>query len=118
MIKINGQDLPVSPASLKIAIMDLDNGETTGRTTDGKLSRDRIARKRQIDITFPYMTWPNLSQILKVVQDEFIEVTYPDPMSGTIETRTFYVGDREIEFAFVRDGKTWWKELPITLTEQ
>jgi hypothetical protein len=118
MIKINGADLPISPTSLKIAIMDLDDGETTGRTTDGTLSRDRIARKRQIDITFPYMIWTNLSNILKMVQNEFVDVTYPDPMSGKIETKKFYVGDREIEVAFTRNGVTWWKELSLTLTER
>lgn len=118
MIKINGADLPISPSSLKIGIMDLDNGETTGRTTDGTLNRDRIAIKRQIDITFPYMTWNNLSTVLKLVRDEYVKVTYPDTQSGKMETRTFYVGDREIELAFIRDGVYWWKELPITLTEQ
>ena len=118
MIKIKGQDLPVSPASLKISIMDLDDGETTGRTKDGNLSRDRIAVKRQIDLTFPYMVWENLSPLLKLVRDEFVDVTYPDPMSGKVETRTFYTGDRAIEVAFVRNGVTWWKELPMTLTEK
>ena len=118
MLKINNIDLPISPSAMKIGVMDLDSGETSERTTDGTLNRDRITRKRKIDLTFPYMTWPNLSLILRMLQDEFIQVTYPDTMSGKVETRTFYVGDREIEYAFERNGVKWWKELPLTLTER
>jgi hypothetical protein len=52
------------------------------------------------------------------MQSEFFQFTYPDPMSGTQETRTFYVSDRESAIAIERAGTYWWTGLAFTLTEK
>jgi len=117
-IAINGTELPKYPNKFQVRVMDLDDGETTTRTADGSLSRDRIAVKRQIEMTWPAMRWEELSALLQLMQDEFVNVTYPDPMTGQQETKVFYAGDRTAPIAFERGGVMWWEGLEVTMTEQ
>ena len=117
-MKIDGVDLPVYPSTFQVTILDLDDAETTTRTSDGTFTRDRVAVKRQIEMSWPAIKWENLSAILQAMANEFFEFTYPDSMSGRYETRTFYVGDRPAPIAFERDGVIWWSGLQLTLTEQ
>jgi len=117
-LAINGAEIAHYPSEFKVTVMDLDNAETTKRTANGELTRDRIAVKRQIEMRFAPMVWTKLSAILTAMQSEFFQFTYPDPMSGTQETRTFYVSDRESAIAIERAGTYWWTGLAFTLTEK
>lgn len=117
-IWINGQLPPVQPQSFKPRVMDLDDGETTTRTADGKLSRDRIAVKRQFEVIWPAMRWEDISTILQMIKDSFVDITYPDPEAGEYVTKTFYAGDRDTGIAFERGGTLWWTGLTVTLTER
>jgi len=117
-LAINGAEIAHYPSEFKVTVMDLDNAETTKRTANGELTRDRIAVKRQIEMRFAPMVWTKLSAILTAMQSEFFQFTYPDPMSGMQETRTFYVSDRESAIAIERGGTYWWTGLAFTLTEK
>ena len=117
-LAINSTEIAHYPSEFKVTVMDLDNAETTKRTANGELTRDRIAVKRQIEMRFAPMTWDKLSAILTAMGGEFFQFTYPDPMTGTQETRTFYVSDRESAIAIERDGVYWWTGLAFTLTEK
>lgn len=117
-IAINGTEIPRYPNKFVVRVMDLDDGETTTRTADGTLTRDRIAVKRQIEATWPALRWEELSALLQLMQDEFVYVTYPDPMNGQEETKLFYAGDRSSPVAIERNGVMWWEGLEVTLTEQ
>lgn len=118
MIKINGVDLPATPSTFQVTVLDLDDGEASKRTADGTLHRDRIATKRKIDMTWGPLNWADTSQILQAVQNEFFQCTYPDPMTGRMETKTFYVGDRVAPFAVSRGNEIYWTGLKLTLTER
>jgi hypothetical protein len=116
-LAIDGQEIAHYPSEFKCTIMDLDNAETTKRTADGQLTRERIAVKRQIELRFNAMTWDKLSAILTALKPKFVQITYPDPESGQQETRTFYVSDRESAIAIERGGTYYWST-GFTLTEK
>lgn len=118
MIKINGVDLPATPSTYQVTVLDLDDSEATKRTADGTMHRDRIAVKRKIDMSWGPLNWADTSAILRAVQNEFFECTYPDPMTGQMETKTFYVGDRVAPFAVMRGNEIYWSGLKLTLTER
>jgi len=118
MIKINGVSLPASPSSFQVTLIDLDDSEATKRTADGTLYRDRIAVKRKIDMSWGPMNWIDTATILQLVQNEFFECTYPDPLTGKWETKTFYVGDRVAPFAVARNNEIYWTGLKLSLTER
>lgn len=116
-IKINGVDI-ATPSEFTVTILDIDNGESTSRSADGTLNRDRIAVKRQIEMSWNLLRPEEISLILKLMSDVFFEVEYPDPQEGKYITKTFYVGNRPAPVAIEKNGQLLWKELRVTLTER
>lgn len=117
-LKINGVDIAAHPKEFSVTPLDLDDAESTTRTADGTLTRSRIAVKRQIDMSWGVLSWTEISAILTAMRDEFFELTYPDPMTGQFETKTFYVGNRPAPFAVGDGNDIRWSGLKVTLTEQ
>jgi hypothetical protein len=117
-IKIKNKPIAKYPSTYQVTIMDLDNGESSVRTADGTLNRDRIAVKRQIEMSWGVLTWSEMSELLQSMADVFFTVTYPDPMTGKYETKTFYVGNRPAPFSVMSNGVMYWNGLKITLTEK
>jgi hypothetical protein len=99
--------------------MDLDSAEGSGRTADGRQYRDRIrAGVRRLRFGFGPLKWSDLSTIYQLMEDEYFEVTYPDPYSGQFETRTFQVGDRESPYLVSRGDEIYWSGFRFNLVER
>lgn len=118
LIKINGTEIPVYPSEFTVTILDLDDGESTVRTADGSLNRDRIAVKRQIEMSWSALRWSQISALLQIMSGVFFEVYYPDPMTGQYETKTFYVGNRPAPVALSKGTEVYWAGLKVVLTEK
>ena len=116
-LKINNINV-AAPSEFSVTVLDLDNGESSVRTADGTLSRDRIAVKRQLDITWPPLKWSDTSTLLQAMSGVFFEVYYPDPMTGQYATKTFYAGNRPAPVAIVKDSEIYWGGLKVTLIER
>lgn len=117
-IKINGQAIAVIPSSFQVTILDLDDGESSVRTADGTLNRDRIAVKRQVEMSWGPITWAQMSALLGSMDDVFFDFTYPDPRAGSYLTKKMYVGNRPAPFSVVTKGVMYWNGLKLTLTER
>ncbi|BFH60752.1 DUF6711 family protein [Paenibacillus azoreducens] len=117
-LKINGQDIAVIPSQFQVTTMDLDDGESSVRTVDGTLNRDRIAVKRQVEMTWGPLRWSQISNILKAMDGVFFDFTYPDPMAGSYITKKMYVGNRPAPFAVAKGNEILWNGLKVTLTER
>ncbi|WP_138751851.1 DUF6711 family protein [Paenibacillus sinopodophylli] len=117
-LKVNGAPIAAFPSKFTVTTMDLDDGDSTTRTADGSLNRDRIAVKRQIDMEWGVLTWAQISALLKSMTNVFFEFYYPDPQIGTYTTKTFYAGNRPAPFAVGNGNQVLWSGLKITLTEQ
>lgn len=119
-LKINGVEIAAypTPGGFKVTVLDLDDAESTTRTADGTLHRDRVAVKRQIDMSFAALSWPKMAALLQAMKDPFFSFYYPDPMEGNYITRTMYVGNRPTAVPIEENGVLWWDGLQITLTER
>lgn len=118
-IKINGTEIAAYPSSFTATVLDLDDADASVRTADGTLNRDRVAVKRQLEMGWGPLTWPQISALLKQMDGVFFDVTYPDPMAGTHVTKRMYVGNRPAPFTVAgRDGQILWSGLKLTLTER
>lgn len=96
MIKFDGV-LMKSPSDFTWGLQDVSAADS-GRTDDAKMHKNRVAQKRKLSLSWNGPTPQEASTILKAANPEYIEVTYPDPMSGEDETRTFYTGDKTAPF--------------------
>jgi hypothetical protein len=118
LIKIDDTEIIVYPTEFSVTTLDIDNSDSSVRATDGTLSRDRVAVKRQIEMSWDILTWAQISSLLTAMSPVFFDLYYPDPMDGTYATRTFYVGNRPAPFGFNKDGTIMWDSLKVTLIEQ
>ncbi len=117
-LKINGAAIAAMPSSIQVTVLDLDDAESTTRTADGTLHRDRVAVKRQIELTFNTLEMGEISPLLQQMSDVFFDFTYPDPMVGGYVTKKVYVGDRPGNIPFEKDGIIYWSGFKMTLTER
>jgi hypothetical protein len=117
MIKINGTTIK-TPSSFQWSLQDLSS-EDSGRTLDGVAHKDIIAQKRKLDCGWSGLTSEETSTILQTVNTSAIfKVTYPDAMSGTNETRKFYVGDRSAPVMMWTADKKIYSSLSFNFIEQ
>lgn len=117
-LKVNGIEIAAYPSNFTVTTMDLDDGESSVRTADGTLNRDRIAVKRQIEMTWGPLRWAQISALLKSMDGVFFDFTYPDPMTGSYETKKMYVGNRPAPFTVEQGNEIMWSGLKVTLTER
>lgn len=122
-LKIDNVEIAKMPNELKVTIQDLDystSGQVT-RAIDGTLSRNRITVKRVIEMNYNALPWATMAALLTQMQDEFFEVYYPDPMTGSYETKTFYVSDRPagvIKTQLNTGGEIYWGASTFRLIEK
>ena len=92
MMLVDGVELP-APSTFEWGMIDVSASDS-GRTQDGKMHKNRLAQTRQLKLSWSGTDKARTAKILQMVNPEYIRVTYPDAMSGTDETLTFYLGDR------------------------
>lgn len=110
MLKINGVAIK-SPSVFNWDIGDLSSEESGRSTNDGTMTKDIIATKRTLSCVWNNPTKDEVKTILQLVSSKpFFSVTYPDALSGNVETRTFYVGNRSAPI------KIWTAEKKIYTT--
>lgn len=102
--KVSGTDFR-SPSAITWSIQDISSPDA-GRTLDGIMHKERLAvggQKRKLKLTWNMVRYgTESSTILQAFTPEYVDVKYPDPQTGSVETKVFYTGDKELEF------KTWW----------
>lgn len=118
LLKVNNVEIIAYPDDFSVTPLDIDDGESSVRTADGTLTRDRIAVKRQITMSWGILKWAEISSILQSMSGIFFDFYYPDPMSGVYVTKTFYVGNRPSPFSVAQGTEIMWSGLNITLTER
>lgn len=105
------------PSEMSWSISDLDS-DSSGRNQNGDLFRDRQAVKRKLTCSWPPCTTDVLSVLLNATEDEFFELTYPDPKEGKNRTMTAYVGDRTAPLYTVKNGVWLWENLEMNFVER
>lgn len=89
---------PASPGGLKWSIMSIQSADS-GRAENGEMIATLVAKKRKLEIKYANLSPEDAKAILEeVCGDMFFEVTYYDILAGEQETRTFYVGDRSLDW--------------------
>lgn len=118
--KVNTVDLTpyIACDGLKWQRNDID-GPNAGRTQNGDMVRDRVATKIRWDMTCRALTGDELRVVLGAVADEFLQVTYSDPETGTVKTGTFYSGSAPASLLSVkRNGVEYWTGVTIPIIQR
>ncbi|MEG1565004.1 MAG: hypothetical protein RR365_14985 [Bacteroides sp.] len=96
---------------------DVD-GKNAGRTAAATMKRDRLAIKYRLDVTCRPLTLAEASTVLKLIEPEYITVTYTDPSAGKDVTRNMYSNNIPAQFMMKRrDGQELWGGITFPLIE-
>lgn len=93
MIRVDGVRIK-TPSSFKLSVNDVSASDA-GRTSDGKMHKNRITRKRTIALSWAGVSPDEAHAILTAFAPEYFKVRYWDPLDNALATRTFYSGDQE-----------------------
>lgn len=113
ILKIGSTDMP-APSVFRIPQYDLDSADTQ-RNEEGYLQRDRIRQGiSKVELEWRGVTNTELSTLLNAVSPAQVQVTF---MAGSsTETKTMYVGDRNVELVKNHGGDVRWN-VSFNLTE-
>jgi hypothetical protein len=114
LIQINGVDI-TTPTSYTVGIMDISKAQ---RNAAGTMFINRIATKRKLTLSWQFLYADELATILQLVSDVFFDVTYVDPQTNSIVTKTFYCGDRSVTAVDYINGVMRWRDVKFDLIEQ
>ena len=116
MITVDGAEIPC-PSTFEWSLQDISAGES-GRTDDTTMHKNRVGQKRKLKLAWIAKDWQTTSKILRSFNPEYINVRYPDMMSGTYQTRTFYVGDRTAPVKYWMVGRKMIGQISFNITER
>jgi len=124
-VKETGSTFPAvtikSPSAITWSIQDISSPDA-GRTLDGIMHKERLpvgGQKRKLKLEWNVVRFGSeSSDILQAFTPEYVDVTYPDPQEGTLATRTFYTGDKELTFATWWDGNQLLTNLSFSIIER
>ena len=96
---------------------DIDS-PNTGRAMDGLMYRGRVATKIRLDIKCRPLTTAEANIVLNAILPEYVDVTYTDPMYGSV-TKVFYSNNNPATHALLNpDGTEWWDGITFPLVER
>lgn len=86
-------------------------------TIEGKKYQGKV-KKLVLEVPFDPLSEGNLQRILEVVEQDYVDVQYKDPVLGII-IKTFIPSVGEISLVMEdRDGISYWSGLSVGLEEQ
>ena len=111
---VDGAVVPC-PSSYEYKLSDVSAADA-GRTEDGLMHKMRIAQKVHLELKWQNIKTSDVSTILTAFNPEYISVNYLDAMSGSYQTKTFYVGDRSVPSYNTALGI--WSNVAFNIIEQ
>ena len=116
MIKVDGNWIK-TPSTYEWSINDVSASDA-GRDQSGKMYKGRITRKRKIVLKWANPSRAEAASILSAFKNEYFSVTYPDPLTNSMQTRTFYSGDQTAPFKTWTVGNKRYSEVAFDIIER
>ena len=115
VIKINGTEY--DPSELTVGIQDI-SAPDAGRDLTGLMHKMTVTQKVTIQLAWWQPSPAVVSAVLNSVKDEYFSVQYNDPISNSLVTKTFYVGDRSAPVQVWGSSTKRYSKLSFKLIER
>lgn len=108
----------LAEGGLKWSRNDIDAAGSGRDTQDGLMHRARVAIKARLDCTCKPLTETELSTVLSVINPEWLQVQYTDPITNTLVTKKMYSNNIPATFQLMRGTTQLWAGVTFPLIEQ
>lgn len=92
---VDGAAIPC-PSKYKWSVNDVSSPDA-GRTEDGLMHKERVTRKRKLELEWQNVTTAVANAVLAAFAPEYVAVNCLDPLANGYVTKTFYSGDQDSE---------------------
>lgn len=116
MIRVDGKRVK-TPSSFRLSFQDISTSDA-GRTQDGLMHKNRVARKRKISLAWNGPTPQEAHEILTAFAPEYFNIEYYDPLVGGTTTKTFYSGDQEAPVKIWTVGNKRYEQISFDVIER
>ena len=89
---VNGAAIPC-PSKYEWGVNDVSSADS-GRTEDGKMHKERIARKRKLELEWANVPMATAHAVLQAFAPNYVNVNCLDPLANGYTTKKFYSGDQ------------------------
>lgn len=117
-ISVNGYEFPPPKRGVTPTVTTLVDA---GRNANGTVVGQKIGRDQyKIDgLEFPWLSASEWSKILSILDNFFVMVTFPDPVSNSSKTIKMYCGDRTAQPYWVdsNGNPTWYRNCKVNLID-
>jgi hypothetical protein len=117
-LTVNGYDFPPPKRGVTPIVTTLVDA---GRNANGTVVGQKIGRDQyKIDgLEFPWLSAAEWSRILSVLDNFFVMVNFPDPVSNSRRTLKMYCGDRTAQpyWADSNGNPTWYRSCKVNLID-
>ena len=117
--EISGVDIArlIEQKGIKWSRNDIDSAKA-GRSLDGTMHRGRVCTKVKLEIKCLPMNQSDANVLLNLIQPEYVDVHYIDPLYGEREC-VFYSNNVPATFGSeATDGSLIWDEISFPLVER
>ena len=90
---VGGVAIPC-PSKYEWSVNDVSDADA-GRTEDGKMHKNRISRKRKLELEWQNIPMNTAHAVLTAFAPEYVNVNCLDPLAGGYATKKFYSGDQK-----------------------
>lgn len=115
-LMINGTDISHLIKGLKIGYETLV-ADGSGRNANGDTVLDIINNKVKVYATFRPMDGVDMSNLLQLISDYVIEVSFRDSKTNAITTVTCYTGTPEPDYYWILGNQVLYKEFSLNFIE-
>lgn len=113
--KINNTDFSDLVSGLKVGFETLVS-DNSGRNANGDTVIDVINQKKKVYITFRHTTDAEMKRIISAIADYVVNVSFLNPLNGSLTTITAYTGTPEPEY-YTISNKTIFKPMSLNFIE-
>lgn len=114
-ININGQNF--DPSKMSFGYQDVSTSEA-GRDQTGLMWKNRITQKITIELEWWCPSRAETARILTAVKPEYFNVTFVNPESNSMVTKTMYCGDRTAPVQMWGDARQFYSSVKFKLIER
>ena len=115
-LKINDTDISHLVKGLKIGYETLV-ADGSGRNANGDTVLDIINKKVKVYVTFRPMFDSEMLELMQLINDYVVNVSYRDSRTNSISTAYCYTGTPEPEYYCILDGHVLYKEFSLNFIE-
>ena len=117
-ITINGQPFPPPKRGVNPRVVTFVN---SGRNANGTVVGQRVGRNQyKVDsLEWPWLSAAEWSRMLQILEDFFVYVTFPDPVTNSFKTLKMYPGDRTAEPYWVDENgmPTYYRNCKVNMVD-